>query len=150
VAATVLASGGTLTTVKLVAAHRAKVTEQIRSVLQPLYDAEAKLALPTRVLVLPRRWYWRPRGDDPFDPFPQPVARVPDLKLTKTIEQITWRGDKVVVIVADRTAADAWDETGKRQTVEQRVYTEEHWERQADGQWKKALVKPADAGKETK
>jgi len=142
------AGGGTLTTLKLVAAHRAKVTEQIRSVLQPLYDAEAKLALPTRVLELPRHWNYKPPR--PYDPRPAPEAPGPDLTLTKTIEQITWRGDKVVVIVADRTAAEAVDETGKLRRVEQVTHTEEHWERQTDGQWKKVLIKPAQTGKETK
>ncbi len=140
------AGGGTLTTLKLVAAHRAKVTEQIRSVLQPLYDAEAKLALPTRVLELPRHWNYTSRR--PYDP--QPVPPKPNLELTKTIQQITWRGDIVVVIVADRTAADAVDENGKRRTVEQVTHTEEHWERQADGQWKKILIKPVSDPKEKK
>jgi hypothetical protein len=144
-AVTLLAGTGSVATVKLVAAHRAKVTEQIRSVLQPLYDAEAKLALPTRVLELPRQWNRRPQ-----DPYPTPGAAEPSLSLTKTIEQITGHGDRVVVIIADRTAGEAFDETGKRRTVEQVMYTEEEWQRQADGQWKKVLVKTVESGKEMK
>lgn len=142
------AGGGTLTTLKLVAAHRAKVTEQIRSVLQPLYDAEAKLALPTRVLELPRHWNYKPQR--PYDPQPAPGSREPSLEVTKTIEQISWRGARVVVIIADRTRGEAFDENGKRRTVEQVMHTAEEWERQADGQWKKILINPVDTAKEKK
>jgi RNA polymerase sigma factor (sigma-70 family) len=146
-AVTLLAGTGSVATVKLVAAHRAKVTEQIRLQLQKLYDGEAKLYQPTRTLLLPRQWNWKPQ---PFDPHPTPGAAEPSLQVSKTIEQITGHGDRVVVIIADRTTGEAFDETGKRRTVEQVMYTEEHWERQADGQWKKVLVKPMESGKETK
>jgi RNA polymerase sigma factor (sigma-70 family) len=129
------ASNPSLTSNDLVSTETASVglssTEQIKIALQQFYDAESKIYLPTRMIVIP--------DDCKSDPG-SPVS------VTKTIDKITFDGDHATVLVSDRTSCKAIrTRTGKAVLIEHVSVTKEEWHRNDQGKWDRGLITPASS-----